>query len=705
TETNDWTLTESNGAQHITQVRDRANGLRLYHETAAYAPIFSTDAGLTCNGLPVADFGAAAEEHSQASSIRYALHFNRPLESVRAVYAVWRLKAGSCSFFMGSSNADRCGVSTDGRYDWHRGSLNGGSVDAPLFGNNTAAAIKNGEILTNGVAFAYTEKPVDDEWRLMEVHTTKGVHISAFGTDRGTIRTGGMALGEVLVYERPLNAREKVATRNYLLKKWFGKSDEELAPLPEIAEADAPRVGSLLVDETTELDLNGGFAVTRLYGDGTLLKSGEGTLEITDALAYSGTVHVAEGAFRLFGHAPDDTPELATRGLAFHLDAEQGVIVTTNGSGRVEAPVWNSVLNDGWKAVSATGTYSSVTVNSTAQYVPEPELDGRPSVRMAAYGNGTYECYRFVDPNGEWKAITNIRSALWVLGSQEGGGFLFGGGDHSGVSGTSGKVKYYAWHRGSATTESAGRHKEDPLTSTSGFSEVYDYSVWRVNGTAHGALDANPLSGGWDVVSCRLADGHAGPADGLAYDGRIFAGENYLTRCGNQRLAELLVYTNRLSDAELLQTEAYLNGKWRLNGCIDGFENEMKVVVDGGAVLDCGGHRQYVASLGGEGIVSNGTIVAGAVIADAGAATLTVDGTFEISAGMRVELMNLASLGDLRGKTIPVLSAASYAGLENLSTVVFTGETFTDGLVAKLRVVDGILTVTFSGKGSAIFFK
>ncbi|MDD3546366.1 MAG: hypothetical protein PHG96_13560, partial [Kiritimatiellae bacterium] len=62
-------------------------------------------------------------------------------------------------------------------------------------------------------------------------------------------------------------------------------------------------------------------------------------------------------------------------------------------------------------------------------------------------------------------------------------------------------------------------------------------------------------------------------------------------------------------------------------------------------------------------------------------------------------------LGDLRGKTIPVLSAASYAGLDNLNTVVFTGEAFSAGLAAKLRVVDGILTVTFSGKGSAIFFK
>ncbi|HNX05849.1 MAG TPA: hypothetical protein PKI32_10125, partial [Opitutales bacterium] len=296
-------------------------------------------------------------------------------------------------------------------------------------------------------------------------------------------------------------------------------------------------------------------------------------------------------------------------------------------------------------------------------------------------------------------------SALWVIGSQEGGGFLFGGGDHTGASGTGGNAKYYAWHRGSYTTESAGRHKEDPLLSASGLNNVYNYTSWSVNGTSHGTMTANPLSGGWDVVSCRLAEGHSGPADGLAYDGRIFANENYLARCGNQRLAELLVYTNRLSDTELLQTEAYLNAKWRLNGCIDGFENEMKVVVDDGAAFDLGGHRQYVASLGGEGIVSNGTVVAGAVIADADAAPLTVEGTFEVASGMKVELKNLASLGDLRGKTIPILSATSYAGLENLNTVVFTGETFPDGLAAKLRVVDGVLAVTFAGKGSVILFK
>jgi hypothetical protein len=427
-------------------------------------------------------------------------------------------------------------------------------------------------------------------------------------------------------------------------------------------------------------------------------------VEVTDVLAYSGTLHVAEGTVRLKGRAPDHTPELATRGLAFHLDAEQGVVVTTNEAGRVEVPVWNSVLNDGWKAVSATGTYNSVTVNSTAQYIPQPALEGRPAVCMAASGTRNYECYRFIGPSGEWNAITNICSALWVIGSQEGGGWLLGGGDRNAPV-ANGKVQYYAWHRGSATTESAGRQKEDSLVSTSGLAEIYNNSSWRVNGTAHDALAENPLSGGWDVVSCRLAAGHSGPADGLAYDGRIFIGQDYRSRCGNQRLAELLVYTNRLSDTELMQTEAYLNVKWRLNNCIGGFENEMRVVVDEGAVFDLGGYRQYVASLGGEGIVSNGTVVAGTVVADVDSAPFTVQGIFEVIPGMAVELHNLASFGDLRGKTLLILSATSYTGLENLSTAVFTGEAFSDGLAAKLRVIDGVLAVTFTGKGSVMFLK
>ena len=98
--------------------------------------------------------------------------------------------------------------------------------------SNTALAIRNGETYTNGVKIAAENikqiYPLEDEWQLVEAHTVAGVHASAIGGDRDNEGSGGMALAEVIVYERELSEREKVATRNYLLKKWFGKTDDEL---------------------------------------------------------------------------------------------------------------------------------------------------------------------------------------------------------------------------------------------------------------------------------------------------------------------------------------------------------------------------------------------------------------------------------------------------------------------------------------------
>ena len=45
-------------------------------------------------------------------------------------------------------------------------------------------------------------------------------------------------MGEMLVYERVLTDRERLATRNHLLKKWFAKTDAELADLPAKPDQD-----------------------------------------------------------------------------------------------------------------------------------------------------------------------------------------------------------------------------------------------------------------------------------------------------------------------------------------------------------------------------------------------------------------------------------------------------------------------------------
>jgi hypothetical protein len=63
-----------------------------------------------------------------------------------------------------------------------------------------------------------------------------GTQFNAIGNGWESYVHGGFRMGEMLVYERELTERERVATRNYLLKKWFAKTDAELAALPEAPE-------------------------------------------------------------------------------------------------------------------------------------------------------------------------------------------------------------------------------------------------------------------------------------------------------------------------------------------------------------------------------------------------------------------------------------------------------------------------------------
>ena len=108
-----------------------------------------------------------------------------------------------------------------------------------LYANNTADIIRNGQIFTNGVAVSGTMVPLADVFTLMEFHPAGCAHVSMLGIDREVFRlNGGMRVAEIVLYERELTDREKLATRNYLMKKWFGK---EPAALPE-AEAPSSRL-------------------------------------------------------------------------------------------------------------------------------------------------------------------------------------------------------------------------------------------------------------------------------------------------------------------------------------------------------------------------------------------------------------------------------------------------------------------------------
>ena len=186
----------------------------------------------TCNGLPVVDFGVFGS--SQFMTLA------RSLDSVRHVFVVADLTRGG---WLLGSNTGTGDIGNSSNVDFHRGSTPDGGESGygrpgAQFTHGFSSFVSNGQFYTNGVATTYNMIPADG-MQLIEVHPAGGAHLSGLCVDRNGTRGGGPRLAEIVVFERELTARERIATRNALMKKWLGYSDAELADLPDYAPGES----------------------------------------------------------------------------------------------------------------------------------------------------------------------------------------------------------------------------------------------------------------------------------------------------------------------------------------------------------------------------------------------------------------------------------------------------------------------------------
>ena len=620
------------------------------------------------NGHPVVDFGEWG-----ADGGRY-LSFGRSYESVRAAFVVWMQSTDvgcPCVLSSSSSNGD---ARNNDIYDFIRGNDNKPTSAYFDQSHSSTYMVRYGELFTNGVSVATTTPPPIGEFRLVEIHTKGGAHASGLGGDRSGNSNydkslGGCRIGEVVLYERELSEREKVATRNYLMKKWFGVEPDpaafpakpETAPLAKVAELSAP------AGETDGIAVDDAFAAERIVGSGTFVKSGAGTLTVADVSPFAGTLRVDEGALALTAAPPDASPALCTSGRILHLDASQGLETVTNEDGIVSVSVWRSLMNDGWTAEP----FSIRSQTPVAPDVFPANLGGKDVVEMRTRALQALRLKK----DGEYAILGNIHSVFWVVGSQNGGGYLLGGGTNA-LNGTE-----YPFHRGGSDggigSDKAGNAL---LNNPHAYEPLRTKASWYLNGAKVSSPITQGLSGGWDLLSMTIpasteSDYNYVNIGGLAHDGRCYSGSSSFERTvGSQRLAELIIYDRELSDAERTATESYLRNKWRL-GVRGAVENDATLVLGDDATLDCGGVSQYFAAVAGTGTVSNGTLVAGRIVVDAAVDdVLDVQGTFAVPAGFVVEVRNLPA----NGAAVPVLRAASLDGRENLASAVVVGE---DGAV------------------------
>lgn len=581
--------------------------------------------------------------------------------------------------------------------DWLRHDSTEATLSTPIIAS-AASYVKDGDFYLDGVKTNGAVALPTGGYELIDVHPTAGAHVSALACYKQAYMRGGMRIAEVIIYNRPLSEREKVATRNYLTHKWF--PDRPLQALPEEPEVGQTVVGSIVADagETNEVCLADSLGARDLSGDGIIVKTGAETLSIEDMSTFRGELDVSEGVVEVTGEPLTNVPCLATSGRVLHLDASDSstlTIETEASTGRPVVSRWRSKLGDGWEAWPGRHPNSASTTNKP--YYLAHDLHGYPVVDIRSDlsdWNGR-RCYMRFRKDGVEDNIENIRTVFWVLGSQEGGGMLFG-------SSITGGVAKLRWYRNNKTGNGQD-NGNDNKNGLIGYSTTQDCSAlgsadYWVNGVKTAAYSTpNVLSGGYDIVAMRLADGIADDktpsAGGLAYfDHDILNKRNWM---GNQRLSELIVYNRRLTDEEMTQMEAYLRGKWGYNQKSN--ENEASVRIDQGAMLRTTGN-QFVGSVRGEGTVY-GDVTVRDFVARYGSSGFTVDGVLTVAPNATITFENLpAAIGN--GIDVPIASATEIAGRENFRGARFEG--IPARMKGRLHVSNDVLYASLIGTGMII---
>jgi hypothetical protein len=512
----------------------------------------------------------------------------------------------------------------------------------------------------------------------------------------------------MLAYDRPLTARERMAARNYLKKKWFDGAELEALPEKESENTGIElELGEFRPESDGRFDVEGTWKVDRLVGGNPLVKTGDGALHVRDFSDYSGKVTIADGVLKVTGTPASGIPQYIPQRehILFHADAENGPqVITNSATGEQTCKIWMSANGNGWSAVTTNKWNVRPWGFSSAQIFPD-SLNGRRTVRFRSWNEGgAMGGMEFMDGQGKVARLENIRSVVWVLGSHDGGGALLGGGASSTADGDH-----------SSFFRNANSDYTQCILHGNAQKEVKE-SYWRINGKLKD-WSVSKLSGTWETISMVYKEENADlptSADGFAFLSSLNYREGSGNRFGNtgfQRLAEVIIYDTILSDEELVACEHYLNRKWGLNGFAgeqDKAENFAQIEVAGGATVDLGGTNQYFAAVSGTGNFINGTLATKLLVADKAAESVfAVEGTFKILPGLTVDLRNF---GDLPAGVVevPVLGATALEGEDSLGEASFVS---TDGSCdfgrtrLKLKWRDNVLYVVARSGGMSVIVR
>ena len=537
-----------------------------------------------------------------------------------------------------------------------------------LLAGNLAPVMVSGTVLTNGIAIKPTATQFPHVASLIEYHGAGGATASWIAADKPQQKAGGFRIAELVAYDRTLTSRERVATRNYLMAKWFKASAE-----------------SLPVDEEPS-------SIGTVSGEGTFSKERDGVLSVGDFSTFTGVVNVAAGTMKLTRKQAGAMPRLTENGRIAHFDAsESSTITTVDQDGYTGFSEWRSKVG-GWKAVPIS------------KYLPEFATGTACLMKHSLNGLDTFflkgesSPMLFEDQSGITNDISGIRTIFMVIGTVNGvsGGYFLGGGMPK---------------RNNLLDPWMGvdARKSDPSAPlfydglASGYVIYDNYCSWHKDGESFLPNHSGYASDSWHVLDMSFKPNVATTptVSGFAFDSRIMTQpdgwKDFKKYSGNQNLAEVIFYDRALSEQERMETEAYLQIKWGLRS---GKPDRAVFNIAEGATLDLGGAEHEIASICGPGMIANGSLSVSKLTADAAVGVVpTLSGEVSLKGSVIVDIKNVTPTTS----EIPILRTTSVSG--DLKNVVFEGDGLPSDSRVRLCFSDGLLFVKILKSGFSVILR
>ena len=306
-------------------------------------------------------------------------------------------------------------------------------------------------------------------------------------------------------------------------------------------------------------DVPAGETVTRTgllaIGDGVVYKTGAGTWRIplnTLMPSASSKIVVCEGQIDIVeGGTLPDVPEpawLRARAALWLSARTDEAQIVADDAGRVTA--WYDVRETDRAAPHYMYGLPIDDFNRGGAPVRDA-FDGQPSVSFGGYGSGI--ALRFMDTNGEQHAASDVLHYYVVHGVRKNVGVLAGTSvAWSSALAMGGEAPYFPVNWNEDNTNRAG------VAYYSSGSGVPD-TRFSCNGTICSGQTTVPRAGAWEVAGFnRLAKAEC--IDALFRE--CLTSTQPPHRSGGDAVGEVLLFTQRLTEAERVELEAYLMRKW-----------------------------------------------------------------------------------------------------------------------------------------------